>query len=452
MWNCSSYCSSKSRDLNVLLINIDALRPDHLGCYGYKRNTSSNIDKLAKEGVLFLQAISQGSWTLPSTFSLISSRYPHEYGVFLWGEPFDPSFPTLDSLLKKEDYNTKLISNHPGLTGFAQCFDSVEINDHLADVVTQKAICFLRERKGKFFLWLHYVDAHGPYRPPTNYRHKYLNDGLYKQDKHLPISTNPYNSPYFDIGAIPLYVTEDGITDVDYYVAQYDSEISFVDEQIGTLLKALKELGLDKKTIIVLTSDHGELLGEHNIYFTHGGTLYDATVKVPLIFKCKGLLPAGRIIDEQVGHIDIMPTILDLLKVKAEIKMRGINLMPFILKKNANFPRKIIVSENFDCDPENFWEEIVVALRTEEWKIYNSITKWKFDNSISQSYELYNIKNDPKESVNLNRMEKEKFRFLKKESDQWMNNIMTSKVTIISSGREIDEQTRERLKNLGYLQ
>ena len=171
---------------NVFLITVDALRPDHLGCYGYERNTSPNIDRLAKEGVLFTQVISQGSQTIPSVPSLMTSLYPSRHGIEAILQDYSIFHPVLAQILKKNGYYTGAIVAHClSHTGLGKGFNLAEFDfDIKADVLTQKAINFLHKNKDKkFFLWLHYMDVQGPYRPLPPYNKKYLYDSFYTQNK-----------------------------------------------------------------------------------------------------------------------------------------------------------------------------------------------------------------------------------------------------------------------------
>ncbi len=439
------------RPLNVLLITIDALRADHLSCYGYGRDTSPHIDELARRGVLFTQAISQGPTTIPSVPSLMTSLYPSEHGIKTPWQRYAVSVPVLAQILKQNGYYTGLIVDNSQLshTGMGWGFDSRDFSfDKKADVLTQKAINWLIKNKDKrFFLWLHYLDPHGPYRPPQPYDKKYLNDNLYKHDKHIPISTHKeeqYLGEYLDVGCIPLYAALDGRTDPDYYIAQYDGEISFTDAQIGILLKALENFKLDNKTLIIITADHGEHQGEHNYYFFHK-FLYDEVIRVPLIMKCDEILPRGKIIDYQVGHIDIMPTILGLLGIRAGVKTSGISLVQAILKDKSP-PRRIIFSELFIKSTKYPYltQPLAIALRTSEWKlIYRPI---------AGEYQLYNLKKDPKELNNLIDTEKTQFAFLKQKLEEHMYDKSNSFAKSPELKGSIDKELKKKLESLGYMQ
>ncbi len=434
---------TKPKDLNILLITIDALRPDHLTCYGYKRNTSPRIDEIAKEGILFTQAISQGSRTWPFLTSLITSAYQSTHQVYFENQLLSYSISTLPEILKRKGYYTGFISGHGSLwsgkeSGFKRGFDTCEDFGANADKISHKAIGWIKENKDKkFFLWLHYFDPHGPYMPPQPYKTRYVNDGLYKHNKHIPISPDDAVDRHsrkkaIGKGEIPAYVAEDNITDIDYYIAQYDGEINFTDEQIGILLDLVKELGLIKNTLIIITADHGEYLGDHGFYFMHGG-LYDTIIKIPLIMKCKGIFPHGKIIDQQISSIDIMPTILSAVKIKVDIKMDGVSLLPVICGRYYNRPYAFGEFMN----PQGVFTR---SIRNKNWKLIFDVVK--------NTYELYDLKKDPRELTNLINTRINEFKFLKSELEKWAH---TYKHNMVTSIGQLDEQTKNRLMSLGYV-
>ncbi len=432
---------------NIILITVDALRPDHLGCYGYKRDTSPNIDKLAKNGILFTQAICQGGWTGGSLFSLITSAYPHTTGVIDWGNSLNYSLPTLGDLLRKHGYHTALINGHQAAKrlaemGLVRGFDSWNKDKEgiEAGEITERAVKFLYENKNKkFFLWLHYFDTHGPYNPPSPYNKQYINDNLYKTNKHIPISDDQKIS-WLAKDEIPYAIQDKGITEVDYYTAQYDGEIRFTDEQIGILLRTVEELGLGAKTLIVLTADHGEGLGEHGLYFSHGLYLYDEIIKVPLIFKYSNKLSGGKKIKSMVGHIDIMPTVLSLLRIKPVTRMDGIDLVPPMLNKGDYHSQRIIFSEigGYFSNPYNI---LIISMRSEKWKLIYYTER--------EVYKLYNLENDPQEVFNLVNIEKKEFNILKSLLRDWLS---LQKTRIVHLSKPLDQEIRRKLESLGYLQ
>lgn len=429
------FCVNRPRNLNVILITIDALRPDHLSCYGYKRNTSPNIDKLAKEGVIFTQAVSQASLTPPSIFSILTSTYSNTHGVYDFGEIMNSALITLPEILKDNGYYLVLISGRGRLAEFRfpkleekfDIFYPSNINYITADEITKNAIEWLRLNKSKrFFLWLFYLDPHTPYKPPFPYNKEYVNDEFAKENnKYIPIADESRNQ--FDgYGVIPRITAIKDITDINYYISQYDGEIRFVDSQLGAVFTELKRLNLYDNTIIVITSDHGESMGEHDFYFVHGQNLFDELLKVSLIIRYRGIGKNKRI-SRQVQSIDIMPTILDIIRIKIPKEVAGVSLLPLI--KKGQYYAKYAFSEKRGC----------VSIRTENWKLIYSVEE--------NQYSLYNLKDDPEETNNLDDIEKSKFQFLKNELHKWMEK--QSKIT--TQKRVLDEATKEKLRSLGYV-
>ena len=423
-----THYAAHRRKKNVILILVDALRPDHLGCYGYQRNTSPNIDNLAKEGVLFTQTIAQGITTNRSVPSIFTSTYLHTHWINDFGDQLNPSILTLAQVLKDFGYSTGLISGHGDIHTLRRIERGFDIfNDKTGDV-TETAIDWLRDNQDKpFFLYLHYMDVHYPYQPPPPYDRMFLADKFKRQDRDaLEAKYQWIDDPV--LHGIPKQMLEGNMTkqDIDYYISQYDGEIRFTDEQIDLLLNELKRLNLDKKSVIILTADHGEDLAEHDINhaFRHAGIYFDVTLKVPLIIKCTDIIPQGKVFTQQVQSIDIMPTILDILKIKRPETAEGVSLLPMILKDKEY------------STPYAFSDDCII--RTEEWKLICD----------GDNRQLYNLKKDPQELNNLIDVEKEKFIFLKEKLDNWKRQ---AKPKIHTKSMPLTEEEKQRLKSLGYL-
>lgn len=435
---------------NVILIIIDALRPDHLGCYGYKRDTSPNIDNLAKEEALFTQAISQGSYTPPSFFSILTSTYPNTHRVYTFGVPLSKKIKTLPEILKAKGYYLGLISGRGSMAEFhfselEREFDTFypPAKKYIsANEVTENAIQWLRlNSKKNFFLWLYYIDTHTPYTKPCPYNKLYINDKFIKDgNKRIPIADE--SKPLCDgYGAIPRITAVKDKTDTNFYIALYDGEIRYVDEQIGMVLAELKRLNLYDNTLILITSDHGEGMGEHNYYFVHAYSLYDELLKVPLIIAGSNIIPRGKIIDSQVQLIDIMPTILDILGVERPKNIEGVSLLPLILDRE-NQSRIFAFSDRNN----------IVSVRTDKWKFietHDVITN-------TYAYELYYLENDPKELNNLVEEKPKEVSLFKKKLKDYTFSCQKIRRKIL--GKDfidkpviLDEETKEKLRSLGYI-
>lgn len=309
---------------NIILIVIDTQRADHLSCYGYPKPVSPNIDRLASEGVLFKYAIAQASWTKPSIASVLCSMYPSSHRAIHKKSILPDEAITLGETLEVKGYTTAGLANNRNITSafnFGQGFESYEflepdylfgaseMSSHLAfysilrvfnarilsnahhvhqyyqdaRVVTDRAISWMADhKKGRFFLFVQYMDPHGPY-----FHH-------------------PYDGRCYTRILTPSPPPETA----DALRKAYEGEVAFCDAHIGRLLDWLRDTGLYENTMIVLTGDHGEEFFEHGGWW-HGTTLYEEQIHIPLIIKPGNLALAGTIVNRPVRHIDIAPTVLD---------------------------------------------------------------------------------------------------------------------------------------------
>jgi len=421
---------------NIILITVDALRSDHLSCYGYKRNTSPNIDRIGQEGILFTQAISASSHTPPSIGTILTSNFPYVHSLVLWGDSIRKDITTIAELLKSEGFLTIFIGGNQnfskGLHGINRGFDIFFEEESKVNLITNKALELINKSKNRpFFLWIHYMDAHSPYLPIPPYDRLFINDEFYDTKKSLPIVEN--FSDCYGYNGIPVFIAtkKNGIDNPDYYVSQYDGAIRTIDTYIGMLINRLKMLKIYNRTLIIISADHGEMLGEHGYFFHHGCFLYEELIRIPLIINFPNL--THKIINTQINaHLDIAPTILDILKIRKAKTMIGSSLLPLILGKNR-YPHKYV-----------FVDEGVTkkCVRTDEWKLIYT------NRSDKEEYELYNLKGDPQELNNLVSAEKEKFGFLKQKLDDYKQVGPQNK----KSKASLDEATQERLRSLGYLQ
>jgi arylsulfatase A-like enzyme len=317
---------------NVLIISIDTLRKDHLSVYGYARPTSPNIDRFAQTASVFTHAYSAATTTAPSITSLLTSTCVSEHGVTDNRSVFDNRFPTLPQLLNHQGYATvAFVGNavlrpsrrlNAGFDVYNAFLPGTEINRRLpernAAQLTRAATTWLEEHdRERFFLWLHYQDPHAPYTPPEELHARF--DPVTPSGKALPPAKD-----YTGEGGIPDYARLPGITDPDVYVARYDEEILFADQQIGRLLARMRDLGLLERTMVVITADHGESLGENNHYFTHGHNVTPELTDVPLLIYVPGRRPQP--FRDPVSLIDVAPTLLELLALPAPRTFAGRSL------------------------------------------------------------------------------------------------------------------------------
>ncbi len=430
--------SVKNNRLNILFITLDALRADHLGCYGYKRNTSPYIDSLASRGVLFTQAISQAPWTSASVSSLLTSRYPNHALVEV-GYLLSAQEENLIGILKKKGYTTALFSNaYPTLSitfhDIRRQFSSFKVQDCTSEKVFDEISAWLKSKQRKpFFLWAYFYKPHCPYTCPDRYYNQYLKDGFYPSQK-VPIAEDDgLKNEWYSFGVIPRCVAQKGITDTSYYIARYDGEINYVDEQIEKLMNSLKQSGLIKNTLIVVFSDHGESMTEHDFYFNHSHFLYEGLIRVPLIVVLPERLQKAKVVKEQVALMDIMPTVLDLLGMRSKTKIEGKSLLPLLWDRYLNVARDSFSESPYYPSPR--------CIRTGKWQlIYNR--RWN-------NYELYNLKEDPWETHNLFYKRTDIAADLEQRLERWGR---TARTHTLGSPKSPSNIEKERLKSLGYIQ
>ncbi|MGA1876285.1 MAG: tetratricopeptide repeat protein [bacterium] len=396
---------------NIILITIDTLRADHLGCYGNSTMKSPHLDAIAREGVIFPHAYTPVPVTLPSHTSIFTGLYPFYHGVRNNGTfKADDKLETLTEVLRQHGFDTAAFIGSFVLDsryGLNQGFDSYDdhmkkdpnqafmvYNERTAGEVVQSAITWLREHgRQRFFLWLHCFDPHAPYEPPE------------------PFSTM-------------------------YRKNLYDGEIAYVDHALGDLFSSLKEQNMFDETLLVITSDHGEGLGEH-AEKTHAIFVYDSTLHVPLIMRYPQEISGGSVVEMNVSTIDIMPTILDIFNIRHTLQFHGKSLLGLI-HGSREFSRQELVCETFYTLYNHNWSPLE-GLRTAKWKYIKAPRS-----------ELYDLEHDPKEMVNLFHQEKETARQLEGRMRE-LQRAAGSPWSDASAQLKMDKDTQDRLKSLGYV-
>jgi arylsulfatase A-like enzyme len=335
---CSSDTSARPPD--VILIAVDTLRADRLGCYGYGEGTSPNIDRFAADALVFENALSHGSDTLLSCAALVSGYLPHETRI-IGRDDLPLEVPTLAETLQSQGYETAAVISNYVLRdgqGFEQGFETYdsEMGQHeltrgfperLAEFTTDRAIEILAEERDRpLFLWVHYQDPHGPYTPPEMFVRAEAGGG----GRALPL-----NPDVSGRGGIPVYQQLENRVDPRFYASRYDGEIRYTDDQFARLIRALEHQGMYEDAVIVFTADHGEGMGEHDYWFAHGEYLYQGQIHVPLIVRWGDRFGGRRA--EFVQHVDVVPTILGLLGFPGADSLRGTDLFA-----ESTSPRSIV--------------------------------------------------------------------------------------------------------------
>jgi arylsulfatase A-like enzyme len=337
---------------NVLLLVLDTVRADHLSVYGYDRATTPNLERIAREGVLFEQAISPSSWTLPSHSSLFTGRFAHEHRAIYANPQLGPEFATLAEVLAARGFatggfvaNTEWLASGAGLArGFLRYEDYFhDPSDAFARTVLgregiARLVRYFGERKlfGRkrasdvngefthwldtvgtrpFFAFLNYMDAHEPYASPGPYHTRFMTEGQ-KAIEHRSAFRPP---------PIAMWA---GKREPSLFMAAYDGALVYLDAEIGKLIEELRKRGQLDKTIIVITADHGEAFADHGL-FMHGHSLYNDQIHVPLIMRFPGNIPQARRVTRPVSTANVAATILSLARQAAGAPLPGSSLARF---------------------------------------------------------------------------------------------------------------------------
>jgi arylsulfatase A-like enzyme len=449
---------------NFLLITIDTLRWDHLSCYGYERKTSPIMDNLASEGIIFDKVIVQRPKTTPSFASIMTGLYPWEMGIWGTGQSLPEDYNTIAERLREKGYTTAGITTNANLSpsfGFSQGF-SYYVNPKraTADTITDLTLEWIDNEslEDPYFLWVHYVDPHTPYTPPTPYDSAFIDDLNTSNDLTVPLI-----DPNRQTGGIrnqEWLMGPDKNRNLTYLISQYDGEILFTDSEIGRLLRGMTERGLMNKTLLLLTSDHGESLGEHKYFFEHGYFPYEPCSHIPMIFK----FPDDRIeqprrIDAIVQGIDIVPTILELLGIDSSDNISGKSMLPILSGEIAEINHHAFIEADYSRRLG-----FSRTIRSKDWVfIYHpnrSIKRPVTPLSILYSWydllwlafedELYYLPDDPYQEINL--IQQRRDQYLKHlallvEYDPWANGAQP----MIQDYESLDKDHYEALKALGYI-
>lgn len=422
---------------NILLFTIDACRPDHFGCYGYGRNTTPNIDKIASEGVLFTHAFSQSAWTTPGMISIFTSLYPPTHGVDAKDRTLKDDVLTLPRVLKRNGYAAPVLPKFVDIPNYWHLgFDVVEKERFQAEEGADLLKLLEAYKDQRFFIWYHYHGLHLPYNPQNPY------DKIFQEDIFSDISAD---SEAVSVVKKKSVIKNNSVnfnnTDRKTVVALYDGQVKQLDDYMGQLTEKMKKWGILDNTVIIITSDHGEELFEHG-FIGHASTslnakLYDEIIHIPLIIWWPKKVK-HRVVDELVQQIDIMPTILDMLLLPPSEGLQGYSLLPSIQGKTANNLRTVFcetILGGYQSTKE--MEEIRLrCVRTKEWKLIYTNTP---ASDVSRGglnegkYELYNLSSDPKEERNIFENHSDVVKELKKKLFPWIETTTSKECGSLSN-------------------
>ena len=420
------------RPRNVIFILVDTLRADRLGSYGYGRSTSPNVDAFAHESVRFANARSQAPCTFPSVNSMLTSRWP---GAFL-SQPdgavgIPEGIPSLAEILHARGFRTVAVSasavvrrspsRYNPLGGFGrgcEVFDE-ECVWKSAGCVNRRALPHLGRGDRPLFLYLHYLDPHGPYQPPAHYHRRFARGRPDKLWVRIG-DVNPVADWLYSGKQNPGFTA----TDLRYLSDLYDDEIAFFDESFAELLAALNTSGLLDDSIVVFAADHGEDFLEHG-HVKHCRTLFDTSLRVPLLIHVPGL--DARTVTSPVQNLDLVPTLLDLLGLDASpYPFDGRTLRPLLEGKRAPAPLQ---------------HALMGTLRSAADGHYKLIT-----DLATNTYALYDLAADPGETKNLLTLHRRTFIHLHQALDVWLA------ANEGPEGLRRSRKAEERLRALGYIQ
>lgn len=453
-----TYGLKKSNGRNLIIICVDALRPDHLSGYGYERKTSPNIDELCSSGARFERAICQSPGSTASHASIMTSLYPLTHGAWNIGDSLHEDVPSIERHLRERGFATAFFGNNYFLGprfGFANGYDTFGNEEIIyrteraplamcfrslgaarlirawrvvpgapSDFSIDQALNWIEKNKSRrFFLFLHIMDPHAPYSPPGEYRRKFY--------------SREYEGELHDNREIRKNIDKLQAWEREQLVDLYDGEIAYADSKVGRLLNALSGWGIEDKTVIMITADHGEVLEEHGGIFNHG-YLWDSCVRVPLIVHFKGPVPPGAVVNRVVQSIDIAPTALSLLGEPPLPGAQGVDLTGLMNGKTVS-------SEEVAYTLGGITKGEGYALTGPRWKL-----AWLDDERV----ELYDLLDDPGETFNIIGREPELAAKLKLRLLTWIEESGAAAAVPRSETvdlQRLEEEVKERLRTLGYL-
>jgi arylsulfatase A-like enzyme len=446
---------------HLFLITVDTLRADHLGTYGYVRDTSPAVDELAAGGVLFERAIAQWPKTGPSFASLFTGQYPLSTGLTHKADVRIPAgFLTLPEFLHGRGFTTVAVNSNGVLSvelgwnqGFdeyleTQAFFSFDPDDPAsyrdsmnARRVNELALPLLARHRHaeRLFAWIHYSDPHTPYLLPRAYENPFLGDSHFAGDRQVRLEN-------------PKAAEIDGRRDLKFYVAQYDANIRVVDASVGELLAEIRRLGLADDAAFVFTADHGESLGEHESYLEHGRLPYNTTAHVPLVVLEPYRQAAARRIRRPVELVDLYPTLRDLVAPGAEVAgLEGRSLAAFLRGRGEAEAEQAgaflhAFSQAGGGSPLTHFRSV----QERRWKLVFHPPRPTRKAEEGARWELYDLERDPLEARDLAAVHPDQVRRLMPLLEGWMDGRLWIQPPKGLASRR-SEETMKALRALGYV-
>jgi arylsulfatase A-like enzyme len=442
-------CAPTGPRPNIVIIIMDTARQDHVSCYGHGRRTTPNLDELARESTVFREAYSVSSWTAPSHASLFTGLYPVAHGCTQENWTLREDVVTLAEALKLVGYQTHGITENPTISasaGFGQGFDSyreiwrpADYGDENPAYHLLQGVLAKLDRETPFFLFVNFIEPHAPYNSSRQFIGTYVED--------------PESGPNGNHGK-DFYIGRVTRTDEDFrhMKALYDAEILYTDHQIGRIVRQLKAEGMWDETIFIVTSDHGENIGDHG-HMEHYFSLHETTVRIPLMIHYPDLFAPGAEDTQPTQLTDLFPTLMNHLGLDPG-EAQGIDLLDPTARTNRPllcefyWPAQALhaYGEDWDEPALNRWKRHLRAVIYGGDKLI-----WASDGD----HELYDLAEDPEELHNL--IAAPEAADKTEALTVLMNSLIArygtdSTVDLKPGGPELDEETLEALRALGYVQ
>ncbi len=430
---------------NVILITVDTLRADHLGLYGAPLPVSPTIDRMGRQSVQFIRCITQIPKTGPSLTSMLTSTLPERNRVFYNEQIIEEHLAMLPGQLKKAGYYTTGIQVNNvcrSECGFGREFDAylqtcrpgkAQQPGTSANLTNRVVIPWIRKHAGeKFFLWVHYLDPHGPYAPPAPFPE------FFTGEAHTDIAPVPISKTNNGLGVIPKYQAVINSNKPEDYIDRYNAEIRFWDHCYVDVLKTLEETGLSDNTLVILSADHGESLIEHNYFFEHGAFLYEQCLVIPAIWRFPDR--KQRLVPGQISLLDFAPTILKLVGAPPLPEARGVDITPCLLGYGPA-PKKNRILRSSSPILREYGSTGIIS------------GDWKYIHYADQNLrtdELFNFASDPQETYNVIAQFPRQAEALKKEVVRRTRDPKEYREPVRAPRIESRMQVKQ-LKALGYL-
>ncbi len=427
---------SLQKPFNILIYLVDCLRPDYLPFFNHQKNIAPRMEEFSEDSIIFKNAIAQGSWTRVSVGSLFTGLHPFAHRAITLKSGLADELTTLAEVLERAGYHTIGISSNAGIKpyfNFHQGFQFFKYHSNLSGGISDKlneyAIAELRKKKTPYFLYLHTMDLHRPYKLKEEFTPSFPPET--EDDKSQMVSVRRDGKILYSVN-------------LKQVLAMYEAAIRQNDKSFGDLIDELKKLDLYDDTLIILMADHGDEFYEHG-NFAHGKTLYQEVIHQLLVIKLPGQLNAGRIIHENVQTIDVFPTFLDLIGEPIPSYLSGKSLKSLLLSSatlESPLHDEIFSETGYDLN--------LKAMTVGHWKLIHKAKDW-IDNP--DEYELFDLKNDPEEKNDLFLRNPIASDYLKRRLKSWalsqekLAKLVKGDVEKVLTKKEIEE-----LRALGYIE